>query len=73
VSKKHFVALADVIREHNIAIENDNRSNPCDAFQAAHINVLADWCQDTNPRFNRARWLAYIAGTCGKNGGAIKR
>lgn len=25
-----------------------------------------------DPRFNRERWLAYIAGTCGPNGGAVK-
>jgi hypothetical protein len=34
------------------------------------INHLADFCQSQNPNFNRDRWLGYIAGTNGKNGGA---
>jgi hypothetical protein len=35
--------------------------------------TLAEFCRDQNGRFNRERWLGYIAGTNGKNGGAIKK
>ena len=34
------------------------------------LDVIADFCANQNPHFNRARWLGYIAGTCGPNGGA---
>jgi hypothetical protein len=32
-------------------------------------DVLADFCRTQNPRFDRERWLDYIAGKCGPNGG----
>ena len=34
--------------------------------------LLADFCAAQNPAFNRERWLAYIAGDCGSNGGKRK-
>lgn len=37
------------------------------------ITCLADFCQSQNPRFMRDRWLGYIAGTCGKNGGSVRK
>jgi hypothetical protein len=65
MSKKHFIALADVVKGHNA-----NGERP--TFSQEGIRVLADFCQSQNPRFNRQRWLEYIAGTCGKNGGKVK-
>jgi hypothetical protein len=35
-------------------------------------DALADFCKAQNPNFNRDRWLDYIAGKCGKNGGKVK-
>jgi hypothetical protein len=70
MSKKHFIALADAIREHN-RIEKQF-AEFAGEFNDAHLDVLARFCQSTNPRFNRERWLAYIAGTCGPNGGKVK-
>lgn len=64
MSKKHFIALADVIRDHQ-----QNSDYP---FTESAIDTLADFCASTNPAFNRSRWLGYIAGTCGPNGGAVK-
>ena len=64
MSKKHFVALADHIRQHN---------NLSDKFEDGHLATLADFCQSFNPRFNRERWLDYIAGKCGKNEGRITK
>lgn len=67
MSKKDFIALADSIRNHNELQEGT--SHPI-TFHAFHINTLANFCQSQNPRFMRDRWKDYIAGTCGKNGGA---
>ena len=33
--------------------------------------ALADFCQSQNSNFNRERWLGYIAGTNGPNGGTL--
>ena len=75
MSKKDFIALADVIRdiERNefwglSEAENEGRK----IAMATVIEKLADFCQSQNPRFMRGRWLAYIGGECGKNGGKIK-
>jgi hypothetical protein len=37
------------------------------------IQAVADFCAAQNPRFDRARWLGYIAGECGPNGGKVAR
>jgi hypothetical protein len=58
VTKKNLVVLADYIKNTN--------SEP---FTEDQIARLADFCQSQNPNFNRERWLGYIAGTNGKNGG----
>ena len=56
MSKKHFIALADAVRPLNL--------NP------EQLSGLADFCSQQNPLFKRDRWLGYVAGTCGKNGGS---
>ncbi len=66
MSKKDFIALADAIRQHN------RFEHGLDVFNEKHISVLADFCQSQNPRFMRERWLGYIDGENGKNGGTIK-
>jgi len=67
MSKKDFIALADMIRTHNREFLENYR------FNEMHLIALAEWCREQNPRFMRERWLDYIAGKCGKNGGAIKQ
>jgi hypothetical protein len=67
MSKKDFIALADAIRLHNRM-----NSGTAVEFSADHLNVLANFCRSQNSNFMRNRWLEYIAGKCGKNGGAIK-
>jgi len=59
MTKKHFVALADMIR-----------LNPNDWLDWQK-DMLASFCQAQNSRFNRERWLNYIAGNCGPNGGKV--
>jgi hypothetical protein len=67
MNKRHFVALADVIRNYNLR----NRKTNIYPFDNQQINLLADFCQSQNENFNRERWLAYIAGECGPNGGKV--
>lgn len=57
MTKKHFIALANAIRENN---RNDGAGTLRGIFNDEQLNVLADFCQSQNPNFNRERWLAYI-------------
>src|SRR5689334_5200678 len=38
-------------------------------FTDSHIKALADFCQQQNHGFMRGRWIEYIHGECGPNGG----
>lgn len=67
MTKKNFIALADHIKQYNqLAIKGESK------FTHLQINRLAEFCEEQNPRFDRERWLAYIAGECGQNGGRVK-
>ena len=63
MTKKHFIALADFLRIRTLTPNNGG------SFTESQIEQLADFCQSQNPQFNRERWLGYIAGSNGKNGG----
>ena len=65
MTKKHFIALAEAIKRHN---QNDFK----DEFSVMQILTLMDFCKSQNPVFNADRWLGYIAGDNGPNGGKIK-
>jgi len=67
MSKKQFVALADSIREHNRLAQFNGES----VFTLDQLAALARFCASVNPRFKRERWLDYIAGRCGPNGGTV--
>jgi len=60
MTKQHFIALADTII---FAAQSGN------AFSDVQVAMLADLCQSQNPRFDRQRWLDYIKGVAGPNGG----
>jgi len=64
MTKKHFIELADHIRTFN-----NREAVP---FTQEQIGELADFCKFQNPRFDRQRWLDYIDGKCGPNGGKIE-
>lgn len=66
MTKKHFIALADKIKR----LVGDKTLQPLTAGD--WVFMLADFCQNQNPNFNRERWLDYISGKCGPNGGKIK-
>ena len=63
MSKKDFVALADVIRETRIS----------HGWTDKQLYRLAEFCGTQNTNFQPQRWFDYIAGKCGPNGGAVKR
>ena len=69
MSKKHFIALADDIRDHNAAAKHSPQYT---AFTEDQLELLAQFCINQNIMFNRERWLDYITGKCGPNGGAVK-
>lgn len=59
MSSKDFIALADALRGLNV---------PADV-----LNALCEFCSSQNHRFNRERFLAYLAGECVPRGGPLKR
>ena len=63
MTKKHFIELADHIKftQHELK------------WTDKQIHSLSDFCTLQNPRFKRDRWLGYIAGTNGKNGGKVRK
>lgn len=63
MTKKDFISLADVIRWL------DHMGS---GLTTEQLGTLADWCAQQNPAFKRRRWLDYIDGLCGPNGGALK-
>ena len=70
MNKKDFIALADSMRDFlatNAGREMDENSQNC------LLQHMVWFCERQNPRFNRGRWLDYVAGKCGKNGGAVKK
>lgn len=62
MTKKHFIALADNLKAMK------ERGEITDSG----IHSLGLFCNAQNPNFNFSRWLGYIAGTNGKNGGKVK-
>lgn len=74
MSKKHFIALADAVRRM-MPVEGEHLDEcyaPCYSTWENMRDALADFCQSQNSRFDRARWLGYIAGENGPNGGQRK-
>ena len=65
MTKKHFIALADAIREHNKYYEGAT-------FNTFQLETLASFCSCQNRNFNRQLWLDYIDGKCGPGGGKLK-
>ena len=70
MGKQDFIALADEIRDNNATALQLPKMYT--TFSETQLNVLAAFCQKQNSRFMRDRWLGYINGKNGKNGGAVK-
>ncbi len=66
MTKQNFIALADSIIAH------DRVSTARQKFTQEQLEALANFCEDQNGSFNRARWFGYIAGESGPSGGKVK-
>lgn len=64
MTKKHFIALADQLIAMKAEPFYDKEQ------LAAFTRDMARFCKAQNPRFDTERFLGYVAGTCGPNGGA---
>lgn len=62
MTKKNFIVLAEWLKDE---------PGYC-GFSDIQIEYLANFCHSQNPRFNRERWLGYIRGENGPNGGKVK-
>jgi hypothetical protein len=62
-SNKDYVALADHIKMHNSITAPENH------FNDTHLSSLADHMKSQNSAFMKDRWLGYVKGSNGKNGG----
>ena len=72
-TKKDFIALADTIKAHNeVTTRIFGRNAGRMTFSQEELDVLAAHFKQNYPAFKSNRWLDYIAGKCGKNGGAVK-
>ena len=58
MSKKEIIALADELRGLDYV--------PDDV-----VDALCRFCHLCNPNFNRERFIAYLAGRCGRNSGKL--
>jgi hypothetical protein len=69
MTKRHFIALAQAIKEENNRCRFYGKP---EAFGHDALLTLSSFCLRQNPAFNSTRWLDYIAGKCGPNGGTRK-
>lgn len=68
MTKKHFIALADVLRANKP--ETSAYNSEYAQWQADCIAVAAV-CRKFNPAFNSDRWFDYIMGLRGPSGGKV--
>ncbi len=70
MSKRNFIDLADRLKvlERRLKYLNEDVM-----VMDLYRDMLADFCQAQNPRFDRQRWLDYIAGQCGPSGGKVPK
>lgn len=77
MTKKHFIDLANVLKfripVQSAGGQDADYTKGYDAGRRYEFenmtSMLADFCAAQNPRFDRERWLGYIAGKCGPSGG----
>ena len=70
MTKKHFIALANVVKSANAVAANMGEP---EVFNREALLELASFCRSQNSSFKRERWFDYIAGECGPNGGTVLR
>lgn len=62
--KKELIALADTVR----AMRGTDSQ-----LSFIQEEKLAEFCASRNPRFSKQRWLDYVHGEAGPNGGRTRR
>ena len=74
MTKRHFIALADVLRETEPLKLNQKNARASAEHRQWELmrDALASFCETQNPRFLLHRWLGYVNGECGPNGGGLK-
>ena len=70
MTKKHFIELAKLLKDQNFKM-SVALDSPEGGYNAI-VRELANFCAAQNKNFDRQRWLSYIAGDCGPNGGRIR-
>lgn len=76
MKKQNFIALADTLRANKPVAPGNADSAATAHFNGRlaewenNVSRMADFCRTQNPQFNRSRWLGYLRGECGPNGGA---
>lgn len=63
MTKKHFIKLADYLKDTD---------GYCEPFTPNQVEHLANFCHSANPAFNHDRFVGYLAGVNGPNGGKVK-
>jgi hypothetical protein len=69
MTKKHFIALADTMKRNKPQWKANGDDVPALMQWERTVRDLADFCAEQNPNFNRTRWILYVNGECGPNGG----
>lgn len=72
MTKKDFIAIGSVLEElhpSSLRLEEDE-ARGAERQWARTVERLADLFQTKNPRFMRERWLDFVHGRCGPNGGS---
>lgn len=70
MTKKDFIALADALRATINADTTESRNGLVQKDDL--LDALVSFCRQQNPNFMEGRWLDYLYGFCGQNGGKIK-
>lgn len=70
MSKKDFVELADVLRPYVIFPEDGSEPILADDLCLPLIRELRSFMKRQNSAFMDDRWMSYLRGTCGPNGGS---
>jgi len=60
MTKKHFIALANYIKD---------TEGYCESFTPRQVAHLANFCHSQNPNFDEKRWAGYILDLNGPSGG----
>lgn len=74
MTQKHFIALADALRQTRPRFHEENMKRGPNAATMVDdqwrrdVAYIADVCEASNPRFNRQHWLDYIDGRVSAKG-----